>query len=134
MTTHRGNAGVLKVGATPTAVAELTGFTITETEGTIEDTAQGDAARTFKADGLPTWTISMRGHYFPADTNGQAVVLVGDELAFEGSPIGTANGAAKLSGTIIITNREVVSDNGAIVSFSAQAQGTGALTHGTHSA
>lgn len=134
MTTYRGNAGLLKVGGTPTAVAELTGFTISETEGTIEDTSQGDVARTYKPDGLPTWSGSMRGHYFPGDTNGQAAVQVGDELAFEGSPIGTANGLAKMSGTIIITSREVVSDNGAIVGFTAQFQGTGPLTHGTHSA
>lgn len=134
MTTHRGNAGVLKVGATPTAVAELTGFTITETAGTIEDTAQGDTARTYKSDALPTWSGSMRGWYDASDTNGQEVIIPGEEMAFEGSPTGTANGLAKLSGTIIITNRETVSDNGAIVSFSAQFQGTGALTRGTHSA
>lgn len=130
MTTYRGNAGVLKVGAVPTAVAELTGFTISETGGTMEDTAQGDTAKTFKADGLPTFTVAMRGHYFPGDTNGQAAVAVGSELNFEGTPIGTTTGLEKLSGKIIVTSREIVSDNGAIVSFTAQAQGTGPLTRG----
>ncbi len=132
MTTYRGNAGVLKVGAVPTAVAELTGFTITATAGTLEDTAQGDTARTHKPDGLPSFSGSMRGHYFPGDTNGQAVVVEGAELAFEMSPIGTATGLAKLSGNLIVTNVEIASDNGAIVPFTAQFQGTGPLVRGAH--
>lgn len=134
MATHRGNAGLLKLGAVPTAVAELTGFTIQESVGTLDDTVQGDAARTFKSDALPTWSGSMRGHYFPGDTNGQAVVKVGAELAFEGSPTGTTNGLAKLSGTIVITGRTITSDNGAIVGFEATFQGSGPLVEGLHAA
>lgn len=134
MTTHRGNSGVLKVGATPTAVAELTGFTIQTTIGMLDDTAQGDTARTHKGDALPDFSGSMRGHYFPADTNGQAVVIEGAELAFEGSPTGTTAGLAKLSGDIIVTGVTITSDNGAIVNFEATFQGTGGLTRGTHSA
>lgn len=134
MTTHRGNGGVLKVGAVPTAIAELTGFTIQTTVGTNDDSAQGDSARTFKSDGLPTWSGSMRGWYDPADTNGQVVVKEGAELAFEGSPTGTTAGLAKLSGNIIVTGRTITSDNGSIVNFEATFQGTGPLTEGTHSA
>jgi hypothetical protein len=134
MTTHRGNSGVLKVGASPTAVAELTGFTIQTSIGTNDDTAQGDAARTFKSDALPTWSGSMRGWYFPADTNGQAVVKEGAELAMEASPTGTTTGLTKLAGNIIVTGRTITSDNGAIVNFEATFQGTGPLTETTHSA
>lgn len=132
MTTYRGNAGVLKVGGTPTAVAELTGFTITAQVGTIEDTAQGDTARTYVSDALPTFSGSMTGHYFPADTNGQAAIVEGASLAFEMTPIGTTTGLQKLSGTLIVTQVEITSNNGAIVGFSAQFQGTGALTRGTN--
>lgn len=133
MTTYRGNAGVLKVGGTPTAVAELTGFTIQTTIGMLDDTAQGDTARTHKHDGLPDFSGSMRGHYFPGDTNGQAAVVEGAELAFEGSPIGTTAGLAKLSGSIIVGGVTITSDNGAIVGFEATFQGTGGLTRGTNS-
>ena len=132
MTTYRGNAGVLKVGALPTAVAELTGFTIQTTVGMLDDTAQGDTARTHKSDALPDFSGSMRGHYFPGDTNGQAVVIEGAELAFEGSPIGTTTALAKLSGTIIISGVTITSDNGAIVGFEATFQGSGGLTRGVH--
>jgi hypothetical protein len=132
MTTHRGNSGVLKVGAVPTAVAELTGWTIQETIGMLDDTAQGDTARTHKSDALPDFSGSMRGHYFPGDTAGQAVVVTGAELAFEGSPIGTTAGLEKLSGTIIVSGVTITSDNGAIVSFEASFQGSGGLTRGVH--
>lgn len=132
MTTYRGNDGLLKVGATPTPVAELTGFTINTTIGMLDDTVQGDAARTHKSDALPDFSGSMRGRYFPGDTNGQAAVVEGAELAFEGSPIGTVNGRAKLSGDIIISGVTITSNNGEIVDFEATFQGTGGLTRGTH--
>lgn len=133
MTTYRGNAGVLKLGASPTAVAELTGFTIQTTIGMLDDTAQGDTARTHVSDALPDFSGSMRGHYFPGDTNGQAAVIEGATLAFEGAPIGTTTGLAKLSGTIIVGGVTITSDMGAIVNFEATFQGTGGLTRGTHS-
>lgn len=134
MTTYRGNAGVLKLGASPTAVAELTGFTIQTTIGMLDDTAQGDAARSHKSDALPDFSGSMRGHYYPDDTGGQAVVVEGAELDFEGSPIGTSAGLAKLSGKIIVQGVTITSDNGAIVSFEATFQGTEGLNRGTHTA
>jgi hypothetical protein len=130
MTTYRGNSGVLKLATNP--VAELTGFTIQTTVGMLDDTAQGDTARTHKSDGLPDFSGSMRGHYFPGDTTGQAAVVEDATLAFEGSPIGTASGNVKLTGEVIIGGVTITSDNGAIVSFEANFQGSGGLTRGTH--
>jgi hypothetical protein len=132
MTTYRGNSGVLKLATN--AVAELTGFTISTTIGMLDDTAQGDTARTHMDDGLPDFSGSMRGHYYPGDTSGQGAVVEGAELAGEFSPIGTTNGLVKLSGNIIITGMTITSDNGAVVGFEATFQGTGGLTRGTHSA
>lgn len=132
MTTYKGNTGVVKIGAN--AIAEITSFSITETEGTVEDTALGDTARTYVADELPTFSGTINCHHFPTDTNGQALLLVGDSLSFEVSPIGTATGREKLSGSGIITSRQVGDvTNAAIVPLVVQFQGTGVLTHGTHS-
>lgn len=131
MTTYRGNSGVLKLATY--AVAELTGFTIQTTIGMLDDTAQGDAARTHMDDGLPDFSGSMRGHYFPGDTNGQAAVIEGAELAFEGAPIGTTAGLVKLTGNVIISGVTITSDNGQVVGFEATFQGTGGLTRGVHS-
>lgn len=132
MTTYRGNSGVLKLATY--AVAELTGFTIQTTIGMLDDTATGDTARTHMSDGLPDFSGSMRGHYYPGDTNGQAAVVEGAALAGEFSPIGTANGTVKLTGSVIITGVTITSDNGQVVGFEATFQGTGGLTRGTHSA
>lgn len=132
MTTYKGNSGVVKIGAN--AIAEITSFSITETEGTVEDTAMGDAAKTFVPDELPSWSGSVNCHYFPTDTNGQALCLVGETLSFEFSPIGTTTGRAKMSGSAIITSRQVGDVAlASIVPLTLQLQGTGAFTHGTHS-
>jgi hypothetical protein len=131
MTTYKGNSGVVKISTN--AIAELTGFTITETGGTAEDTALGDAARTYVADDLPTWTATINGHWFLGDTNGQALIVIGASLALSFNPHGTSTGAKKLDGTGIITqvqHGEVA--NGQIIPFSAQVQGTGALTRGAN--
>ena len=47
MATHVGTSGVVKVGAN--AVAEVTGFTIDETNDTVEDTSLTDTAKSYKA-------------------------------------------------------------------------------------
>lgn len=130
MTTYRGNAGVLKVATN--AVAELTGFTISTTIGMLDDTAQGDAARTHMDDGLPDFSGTLRGHYFPTDT-AQTAIVEGADLALEASPIGTTTGLVKLTGNIIITGLTITSNNGEVVGFEASFQGTGGLTRGTHS-
>ena len=130
MATIKGNSGVVKVGVT--AIAEITGFSVTETEGTVEDTVLGDVARTYVAEELPTWTAPVHCYHYKGDTGGQAACLVGESLAFEFHPAGAASGKEKLSGTGIITSRQVGDvSNGAIVPLALQIQGSGALTHGT---
>jgi hypothetical protein len=133
MTTYKGNSGVVKIGAN--AIAEITSWNVTQTEGTVEDTAMGDTARTFVPDELPTWTASINCFYYPGDTTGQALCLVGETLSLELSPIGTASGREKLSGSAIVNSRQIGDvANAAIVPLVLQLQGTGALTIGTHSA
>lgn len=130
MATIKGNSGVVKIGAN--AIAEITSFSITETEGTVEDTALGDAARTHVADELPTWTASINCHHYKGDTNGQALALIGQSLSFVFQPAGTGSGAETLSGTGIVTSRQVGDvANAQIVPLVLQIQGSGTLTHGT---
>lgn len=131
MATIKGNSGVVKIGANN--IAEITSFSITETEGTVEDTALGDAARTYVPDALPTWTASINCHHYKGDTNGQALMLVGESLSFVFNPAGTGSGTETLTGTGIVTSRQVGDvANAAIVPLAIQVQGTGALTHGTN--
>lgn len=132
MTTVIGNSGVVKIGSN--AIAELTGFTVTETGGTSEDTALGDTARTYVADALPTWTASVSGHYYPGDSNGQALLVIGAALSLVFNFAGTGTGTQKFSGAGIVTQVQFGElQNGQVVPFTAQFQGSGALTRGTNS-
>lgn len=131
MTTYKGNAGIAKIGSN--AIAELTSYTVTETEGTVEDTSLGDAARTYLADGLPTWTAAIAGHYYAGDTTGQALLVMGASLSMEFDPVGITTGLPTLTGTALVTGMthgEVT--NGGVVPFSATLQGTGALVRASH--
>lgn len=131
MTTYKGNSGVVRQSTY--SIAELTGFTVTETMGTTEDTALGDTARSFLADGLQAWSASVEGHYYPGDTNGQATIVAGAELNWSFNFIGTGTGTQKFSGAGIITQLQVGQlQNGQPIPFSAQIQGNGALTRGTN--
>ncbi len=131
MTTYKGNSGVVKIASN--SIAELTSFSITETEGTTEDTALGDTARTFMADGLQAWSGQVSGHYYPGDTNGQALIVAGADLAWTFNFLGTGVGTQKLSGNAIVTQVQFGElQNGQVIPFSAQIQGNGALTRGTN--
>ena len=131
MTTYKGNAGIVKIGAN--AIAELTSFSVTETEGTVEDTALGDTAHTYLADGMQAWTASVSGHYYDGDTTGQALVVAGASLSLVFHPRGTSTGAPTLSGTGLVTSVQIGEvAQGAVIPFTAQVQGTGALTRGTN--
>lgn len=130
MTTYLGNSGVVKVGST--AIAELTRFSVTVTEGTVEDSAQGDTAHTYLADGMQGWTASVEGHYFPGDTGGQDQIVEGASLSLVFNPIGTTTGRQKLSGTGIVTSVAITSENVQVVNFTAQFQGSGTLTRGAN--
>ncbi len=132
MTTHIGNGGVVRIGAN--AIAEITRFTVTEVAGTAEDTALGDTARTHKSDALPDWSGSIEAHYYPGDTNGQALIVAGATLSMEFHTEGTGTGKAKLTGSAIVTQVQFGSvENGTIVPFSSQLKGSGALARGTNS-
>lgn len=132
MTTYKGNQGVVKISTT--AIAELTNWSVTVTQGTVEDTALGDTARTYQADGMQAWTAQVAGHYYDGDTNGQAALIEGASLALEFDPRGTSTGTPKLSGTGLVTSIQIGDvAQGAIIPFTAQIQGTGALARATNS-
>lgn len=126
MTTYKGNAGIAQIGAN--TIAELTSFSVTETEGTVEDTSLGDTARTYLTDGMQAWTADVAGHYYDGDTTGQALMVAGASLGLVFNPRGTATGAPKLSGTGLVTSIKIGDvAQGAVIPFTASIQGTGAL-------
>ena len=127
MATFSGSAGVVKAGGN--AIGEIRSFTVDQTGDTVEDTAMGDAARTFKAT-LNTFTASVDALFDDTDT-AQGSLTIGSELAFLFQPEGSGSGAYQLSGSGIVTGISQTQSFDGLVERSFTVQGTGALTIGT---
>lgn len=100
MATHVGTSGVVKVGAN--AVAEVTGFTIDETNDTVEDTSLTDTAKSYKALRKDA-TGTIECHWDETDTNGQTALAVGSEVTLNLYPEGADSGDTYYTGTAIVT-------------------------------
>ena len=129
MATYKGLSGVIKAitdNGTPATVGEVKNFSLEASAEVIEDTALGDASKTFVA-GLKTFTVSLECHYDSSDA-AQADLIEGEKVDLELHPEGTAAGRQKLTGEGIVTRcRMVNSGANDIVAFQVEIQGTGAL-------
>lgn len=131
MTTYHGNSGVIKQSTH--AIAEVKKFEITETAPVTQDSSMGDAWETHLAGAPKSWSGSIDANYFPADTNGQAMLTIGASVTLELDAIGVGSGLENLSGTATITSRQVTTDMTNVVSVTFQFTGNGVLTHGAQS-
>ena len=125
MATHTGSEGTVKVGAN--AIAEIRSFSIEETAETLEDTAMGETARTYKSN-LTSFTATIDVLWADDDTNGQDALTNGAEVTFGVYPEGETTGDVFLSGAGIVTGRSISSSYDGLVEMSISLQGTGALT------
>ena len=128
MATYKGISGQVKAVTTGGSVAvipELKAWSVEETLDTIEDTAMGDATKTFKA-GLKSWTGTIEMNYDPTNA-AQIDLLIGESIDVEFYPdSGTAT--TKFTGTGIVTSHSRSGAMGDMVGSSVSLQGTGALT------
>ena len=128
MATHVGTSGVVKVGAN--TVAEVTGFTLNETNDTVEDTSLTDSKKSYIAlRGDATATIEC--HWDETDTSGQEALDVGTSATIELYPEGTDAGDAYYTGTGIVTGADVAVSMDGIISRTLNIQFSGGVTHTT---
>ncbi len=127
MATFSGSAGVVKAGGA--VIGEIRSFTVDQTGDTVEDTAMGDAARSYKAT-LNTFTASVDALFDDTDA-AQTSMTIGASLAFLFQPEGSGSGAYQLSGTGLVTGISQTQSFDGLVERSFTVQGTGALTIGT---
>jgi|TARA_X000001388_G_C2228841_1_gene122290 hypothetical protein len=127
MATFSGSAGVVKAGGN--TIGEIRSFTVDQTGDTVEDTAMGDAARSYKST-LNTFTASVDALFDDTDT-AQTAMTIGASLAFLFQPEGSGSGAYQLSGTGLVTGISQTQSFDGLVERSFTVQGTGALTIGT---
>jgi len=128
MATHKGSEGLVKIGAN--TVAELTGWSVTETMTPIDDSELSDTASTFLTD-RTGWTGSIECHWDETDTTGQGAMTIGASVTLAMYPEGATTGDVYYTGTALITNIERSGASGDTVRASYSVQGTGALTEST---
>ena len=128
MATHTGSEGVVKVASN--TVAEVRSYSIEQTGATVEDTAMGDAARTFVA-GLTSWTGTIDCWWDETDTNGQVALSVGSSVTLNIYPEGASSGDVYYSGTALVTSHSKSGSFDGMVEASIGVQGTGALSTAT---
>ena len=132
MATYTGNAGAIKIdeGGTPTALAEVTGYSIESSTAAIDNTSMGDSSRTFTT-GLESFSGTADVLYddthhatFTALRGGSGAGPVTLELF----PNGTTSGERKISGEVIITGYSMTGSLDSMITASISFQGTGDLT------
>jgi hypothetical protein len=129
MATHTGVDGLIKIGSN--AVAELRGYSYTETATTTDDTSQTDTWTTHLP-GLKSWSGQAEAAWDETDTTGQGALLVGASVSLTFYPEGATTGDVTAAGTATVTSVGVSVPNGSgLVTRSFSFTGNGALTHGT---
>ncbi len=128
MATHVGTSGVVKFGGN--AVAEVTGFTLNETNDTVEDTSLTDSKKSYIALRGDA-TVTVECHWDETDTNGQEAMDVGSTATFELYPEGSDSGDAYYTGTGIVTGMDVGVTMDGIISRTLTFQFTGGVSEAT---
>ena len=128
MATFKGNEGTVLSGTN--AVAEIRSFTVNETADVIEDTTMGDAAKTYVAS-FKDATATVECYFDDTDTNGQSTFDVGASVTVNFQMEGNTSGDHKLSGTALITGKDVSAAADGMVEATYTMQITGGLTEGT---
>lgn len=124
MANHLGNEGTVKFAAN--AIAEIKSFEITETADTVEDTVMGDSWKTHQVT-HKDWSAQVTVLWDETDTLGQAACTIGASGAFAFYPEGAGSGDTYLSGTGLVTSRQISSQHNGLVEMTLQVKGTGAL-------
>ena len=128
MATHVGTSGVVKVGSA--TVAEVTGFTLNETQDTVEDTALTDSKKSYIAlRGDATATIEC--HWDETDTTGQEALDVGSSVTLNLYPEGADSGDAYYTGTALVTGASVAVTMDGVISRTFNVQFSGGVSHTT---
>jgi hypothetical protein len=128
MATFKGNEGTVLSGSN--AVAEIRSFSVSETADVIEDTVMGDSAKSYVAS-FKDATATVECYFDDTDSNGQATFDVGASVTVNFQMEGNTSGDHKLSGTALITGKDVSVAADGMVEATYSMQITGGLTEGT---
>jgi len=127
MATFKGNEGTVLSGSD--AVAEIRSFSVSETADVIEDTVMGDSAKSYVAS-FTDATATVECYFDDTDT-AQNTFTVGSSVTLNLQMEGNTTGDHKLSGTALITGRDISAAADGMVEATFSMQITGGLNEGT---
>ena len=132
MANHAGKEGIVKVGASPVAVAEVREWEINTTgenqDNSSMNSVQSNGGWRTHNPTLQSWEGKLTCWWDETDTNGQETLDVNTAVALKVYPEGADTGDAYFSGsaTVTVINRKAAMDGNVEVEFSFK--GNGALT------
>lgn len=128
MANHKGSEGVVKVGSN--TVAEVRDWSLTQSADTIEDTAMGDSARSYKPS-LTSASGSISCYWDEADTTGQGAMTAGSEVTLNLYPEGADSTDKYYTMSAIITEESASASFDGMVEASFSFSVNGAVTLST---
>ena len=129
MANHHGSEGVVRVGAN--TVAEVTGFSFTETAEYAEDTTLADTTKTYNVTAIKSWNGSVTAFWDETDTTGQIALAPGANVSLVLAPEGVTGDDTRYSGNALVTEITRNVQRGAITEVTFNFIGNGALTAAT---
>jgi len=128
MAVFTGKSGVVQLGSN--AFAEVRSYSITETADVVESTSMGDSAKSYEAT-LTDFTCTLELYFDDTDTNAQVAATVGSSITLNLGPEGVGSGSYKLTGTAIVTSKNITGASEGLVEMTIECQGSGGLTIST---
>jgi hypothetical protein len=129
MASHHGTEGVVRVGAN--TVAEVTGFSFSESAEYAENTNLAATTKTYNVIAIKSWSGSVTAFWDETDTNGQVALAPGANVALVLAPEGVDSGDTRYSGNALVTEITRNVQRGAITEITFNFIGNGALTAAT---
>ena len=128
MANHKGSEGVVKVGSN--TVAEVKDWSLTQSADTVEDTAMGDSARTYKPS-LTSASGSISCFWDETDATGQGAMTAGSEITLNLYAEGDASGDTYYTMSAIITEEGASASFDGMIEATFSFQANGAVTTST---
>lgn len=128
MANHVGNEGQVKIGSN--AIAEIRGWSITETQATVDDTVMGDDWETHKTH-HKSWTASANCLWDESDATGQGACTIGASVTLNLYPEGSTSGDSYFTGTATVEKRGASGNHDGLVERTIEFKGNGPLTETT---
>jgi hypothetical protein len=126
MANHHGSEGLVRVGAN--TVAEVTGFSFTETAEYAEDTNLADTTKTYNVTAIKSWNGSVTAFWDETDTTGQIALAPGANVSLVLAPEGVTGDDTRYTGNALVTEITRNVQRGAITEVTFNFIGNGALS------